>query len=244
MIVVSHDMHSGTPVVVDDESHALGLGPARSGKTSGKLVPTILTHRRPVIVASSKPGVFEATIDQRLDDGPACVFAITPDDLPRHPRVRATSWSPLTGCASWDNALRRAQSLPTAESHESDYETSLFFESQGERLLAALLHAAAKARFSVEDVARWLLLGDLTEPIRVLTAADATWARHRSNPIRRAQMPSRPVPSTHRTAGGAERLRDYGQFEVDRMVRTTIAATADGLVPLRETRTQIRSRGR
>ncbi len=177
MIVVGHDLQTGNPLVTGDDCHALVLGPPRSGKTTGKLVPSILTHRGPVVVASSKRDVFDLTVEHRLADGPVWVFAITPGDVPQEFGVRRAAWSPVTGCRNWDSALLRARSLTTAEPRQREDESSRFFRSLAERLLAALLHAAALAGHGVEDVTRWLLLGDLSEPSRILTAADATWAR-------------------------------------------------------------------
>lgn len=175
MLIVGHDRASGQPLVVGDEFHCLVLGPPRSGKTTGKLAPSILTHRGPVVVASSKPDILQLTLEQRLQDGPIWIFSLLPVNLPADSPIRVAAWSPLPGCANWDTALLRARSLTTAEARAADDETSRFFRTQAERVLAALLHAAALAGYVMEDVARWLLLADLTEPLELLQRGGATW---------------------------------------------------------------------
>lgn len=179
MIVVGHDPVSRRPLVVGDEEHALVLGPPRSGKTTGKLVPSLLTHRGPALVVSSKPDVLDLTWRHRRRLGPVWVVAIGAA-APGSGEVRRTShevaWSPLPGCEDWEVALRTARAMTTA--HESGGERDdRFWRSQGERLLAALLHAAAVSGGAMEDVARWALTGDLAEPARLLAGAGATWPR-------------------------------------------------------------------
>lgn len=175
MIVVGHDPRTGSPIVVGDEQHVLVQGPPRSGKTTGFLVPSVLTHRGPVLVASSKPDIFQATVRHRLEDGPVWLFTLVPTRVDPQSGIRLAAWSPLPGCEEWDRALERARSMTTAEARSGD-DQDRFFRSQAERALAALLHAAALAGFSVEDVARWILVGDLAEPIGILHERRAAWA--------------------------------------------------------------------
>ncbi len=175
MLVVGHDPASGRPLVAGDEDHCLVLGPPRSGKTTGKLVPSILTHTGPLVVASSKPDVLAATAAHRWRDGPVWIVSLMPVDLGRGSPIRIAAWSPLPGCADWDTALRRARSLTTARAGEGD-ESSRFFRTQAVRVLAALLQAAALGGLAMEDVARWPLLGDLDEPVRLLRERGTPWA--------------------------------------------------------------------
>lgn len=176
MIVVGHEPHTGRPIVVGDQHHALVQGPPRSGKTTGFLQPTVLTHQGPLVVASSKPDVFESTVAHRLQDGPVWLFTLVPTSIDPRTGIRVAGWSPLPGCDEWDRALERARSMTTAETR-SGSDSDRFFRSQAERALAALLHAAAVADYSMEDVARWVLIGDLEEPTRILSGRDGSaWA--------------------------------------------------------------------
>ncbi|WP_159623736.1 type IV secretory system conjugative DNA transfer family protein [Ruania rhizosphaerae] len=176
MIVVGHDLNTSTPIVTSDQHHALFQGAPRSGKTSGFLIPTVLTHRGPIVVASSKPDIFQATAAHRRSDGPVWLFTLVPTRIDPRSGIRAGGWSPLPGCADWDTARARALSMTTAESRTGN-DNDQFFRSQAERLLAALLHAAAVAKYGMEDVARWALVGDLEEPARILLdRPQSAWA--------------------------------------------------------------------
>ena len=130
-----------------------------------------------MLVASSKPDIFEATVAHRLQDGPVWLFTLIPTSIDPRTGIRVAAWSPLPGCEDWDRALQRARSMTTAEARGGD-DSDRFFRSQAERALAALLHAAAIARYSMEDVARWVLVGDLEEPIKILAErrAASAWA--------------------------------------------------------------------
>ena len=176
MIVVGHDQRTGHPLCAGDEQHALFQGPPRSGKTTGFLIPSVLSHRGPLLVASSKSDIFEATVGYRLQDGPVWVFTLVPTRIDSRSGIRLSAWSPLPGCDEWDRALQRARSMTTAEARGGD-DSERFFRSQAERALAALLHAAAVSNFGMEDVARWVLVGDLDEPMKILAEhPGSTWA--------------------------------------------------------------------
>ena len=178
MIVVGHNLATSVPIVTSDQHHALFQGAPRSGKTTGFLIPTVLTHRGPVVVASSKPDIFQATAAHRLSDGPVWLFTLVPTRIDPRSGIRAGAWSPLPGCGDWDTARTRALSMTTAEApNDNDNGHDKFFRSQAERLLAALLHAAAAAEYGMEDVARWALVGDLEEPTKILIdRPQSAWA--------------------------------------------------------------------
>ena len=176
MIVVGHDQRTGDPVYAGNEQHALFQGPPRSGKTTGFLIPSVLSHQGPMLVASSKPDIYEATVAERLQDGPVWVFTLVPSQVDTRSGIRLAAWSPLPGSQDWDRALQRARSMTTAETRGGD-DSDKFFRSQAERALAALLHAAAVASYGMEDVARWVLVGALEEPFRILAERPTSaWA--------------------------------------------------------------------
>jgi type IV secretory pathway TraG/TraD family ATPase VirD4 len=51
------------------ERAVLLLGPPRSGKTSGVIIPAVLAHQGPAVVTSTKPDVARATAPARARDG-------------------------------------------------------------------------------------------------------------------------------------------------------------------------------
>jgi hypothetical protein len=56
------------------ERAVLLLGPPRSGKTSGVIIPAVLAHAGPVIVTSTKPDVARASVRARARDGRVWMF--------------------------------------------------------------------------------------------------------------------------------------------------------------------------
>jgi type IV secretion system protein VirD4 len=174
MIVLGTDPKTGDLVVAADEDACLGLGAPRSGKTSGLLGPSVLAHRGPCIVTSSKHDVITATLEVRQSTAPAWSFGFTlPGTLPI--RLATATWNPIPSCLNWDTALLHASALVGAIRRESSG-TDQFWYRQSERLLAGLLHAAALTRQSMVQAALWANTGELEEPISVLRDHQAGWA--------------------------------------------------------------------
>lgn len=177
MIILGSD-RTGQTRTAEDEDACLVLGPPRSGKTSGVIAPTVLGHPGPCLVTSSKWDVAAATLDVRLHDGPVWVF--TPDGrVPFIPgaTVHPASWSPLPSCQDWDTALLHARAMTGATIRRGhDRNEDQFWHHQAERLLAALLHAAALADVTMAEVAGWTLNGRLDQPASHLQQHDAEWA--------------------------------------------------------------------
>ena len=61
-------------VVAQPERAVLLLGPPRSGKTSGVIIPALLAHQGPAIATSTKPDVARATARTRARDGRVWMF--------------------------------------------------------------------------------------------------------------------------------------------------------------------------
>ena len=61
----------GMPRYARAERAVLVLGPPRSGKTSGVIIPTLISHTGPAVSTSTKPDVWQATAGAR---GQAWVF--------------------------------------------------------------------------------------------------------------------------------------------------------------------------
>ena len=67
-------LSSGGPRFARGERAVLLLGPPRSGKTSGVIIPALLAHTGPVVSTSTKPDVWRATRGVRSRDGRVWVF--------------------------------------------------------------------------------------------------------------------------------------------------------------------------
>ena len=57
----------------------LVLGPPRSGKTSGLLIPNVLSAEGAVVTTSTKPDVLDATRVGAIGDGQRATCSILPD---------------------------------------------------------------------------------------------------------------------------------------------------------------------
>ena len=88
-----------------------------------------------MLVASSKPDIFEATVAHRLHDGPVWLFTLIPTSVDPRSGIRVAAWSPLPG-------LRGLGPRPPARSLDDD---------RGERATATTRTGSSARRPS----ARW-----------------------------------------------------------------------------------------
>ena len=126
---------------------ALMLAPTGAGKTPRFVVPTVLRHKGPALVASVKSDVLALTLSQREAQGSAWVF-----DPAGSPETTAR-WSPLASVETWADALNAATWLQEASAAESSgVENQQFWDSQAKRLLAPILLLVARSGGTMSDV--------------------------------------------------------------------------------------------
>lgn len=143
----------------DPEHAVLVLGPPRSGKTSGIIIPAIVAHPGAAISTSTKGDVFQATCDARSGQGELWWFDPS-GDTAAPASCRSLFWSPVTAAATWDGALLMATAMATAAPQARGNGDSHWTERAG-TLLAPLLHAAALGGLGIADVHQWVLRQDL-----------------------------------------------------------------------------------
>ncbi len=129
----------------DPEHAVLVLGPPRSGKTSGVVIPSLLACPGACVSTSTKPDVLHATLARARRPGEVWLF----DPTGEHQGVdgvRALSWSPVAAAGSWDEALQTARAMTLAApavgrgtKHEQHW------AERAAALLAPLLHAANRS---------------------------------------------------------------------------------------------------
>jgi type IV secretion system protein VirD4 len=143
------------------ERAVLLLGPPRSGKTSGVIIPAVLAHGGPAIVTSTKPDVARATARARTRDGRVWMF--DPTGASRTPAgLEQLRWSPVTSALTWDGAVVIARAMTvTVGTGTSDRS---HWASRAQALLAPLLHAAAVHGKEMETVVDWVMRHELDEP--------------------------------------------------------------------------------
>jgi hypothetical protein len=123
------------------------LAPQQTGK-SGLLADRIIDHPGPVVCTSTRADLFENTAGLRCRRGPVATF--NPLGIGGIPST--FGWNPVAGCEDAATAIRRAQDLT------GDYETGdlHWWQQKASAALASLLHAAALAPATMEDVYAWV----------------------------------------------------------------------------------------
>jgi type IV secretion system protein VirD4 len=174
----------------DGEAHVAVIAPTRSGKTTRCVVPWLLEHDGPAIVASVKRDVLAETISWRRRLGPVHVWDPGAPDC--------AGWTPLEGCAHWGHALRQGLWLADAVDH-AEHGAARFWNQEAAKLLSPLLHAAALNATSIEAVIAWLDTQAVDEPAEILDAAGASAARRQLHAV--AGLDPRNRGTTYMSAG-------------------------------------------
>ncbi len=166
------------PVWAGAEQAVLVLGPPRSGKTSGLVVPTVLGAPAAVVSTSTKPDVLRATAaaaDRTVG------ASVRPErDGGRPAGVERVRWSPVTGCARWDDALLVARGLvgstrPSGGRGDGEIGVDHWTE-RAQALLAPVLHAAALDGAELATVLSWIDRRQAAPALRVLDREGAAIA--------------------------------------------------------------------
>jgi type IV secretory pathway TraG/TraD family ATPase VirD4 len=152
------------------ETAVLVLGPPRRGKSSGLIIPSVLTAPGAVISTSTKPDVLSATAASRSQFGRVWLFdptgQIPLSDLPEG--VRMLRWSPLDSAKDWGSARRLSQAMVGASPAAKGTKHEGHWTSRAAALLAPMLYAASGARLEIKDVVAWILAGDIEIPTLIL----------------------------------------------------------------------------
>ncbi len=154
-------------IATQPETSVLVIGPTRSGKTSGLVVPNLLEWQGPAIVTSTKSELVDLTAAHRRSVGPVAVYDPTGEVGPSADTV---SWSPLAGCGSLDVAWTVAAWLCAGLQQggaRGDNDWAHWAES-GKLLIAPLLYTAAACDRTIVDVRDWIACFDLDTPMALL----------------------------------------------------------------------------
>ncbi|MGD9988839.1 type IV secretory system conjugative DNA transfer family protein [Pseudonocardia sp.] len=133
------------------EDVTLIFGGPRTGK-SGWLAGQVLDAPGAVLVASTRADLYDLTSTVRSGRGPVWVFnAVGLAGLPS-----TVTFDPVSGCADPVMAGERATDMLAATTRAGASGDREFWDAQGRRVLAALLHAAALGSKTMRDVLGWL----------------------------------------------------------------------------------------
>jgi type IV secretion system protein VirD4 len=162
------------------ESGLLVIGPPRSGKTTGIVVPNVNAFPGAVVSTSTKPDVLALTAAKRKERGRCWIFdpsgkTVIPSPLASD--ILKAGWSPVESSSSWAGALISAKSLVEAagsSANPSGSGPTSHWTLRAQDLIAPLLFAASLLSKEPASPAR------STNPIElVLTSLlrhDVSWA--------------------------------------------------------------------
>jgi type IV secretion system protein VirD4 len=159
--------HGRTTLVTQPETSVLVIGPTRSGKTTGLVIPNLFDWHGPAIATSTKSELVDLTAGHRQSMGPVFVYDPTGEV---GGRSRTVTWSPITGCEDLDRAWMVASWLSAALQQgggrgDSDW---MHWSESGKLLIAPLLFVAAVTGHTIVDVRNWIHGFDIATPMSLL----------------------------------------------------------------------------
>ncbi len=147
-----------------EDMHVDIWGP-RTGKSTSRAIPAILSAPGPVLTTSNKRDVLDATRDIRATHGRVWAF-----DPQRIALEEATWWwNPLSYVTDDVKAAKLAEHFATA-SRAGDARADPYFDNAGQDLLAGFLLAAAVAGLPITKVFTWTTTPGDETPVDILRA--------------------------------------------------------------------------
>lgn len=165
--------HSGW-VRTAPQMNALLLAPPRgqydggTGKSSAGMIPNVASFPGPVVSASTRGDVAEATALVRSRFGEVGHFA--PDgETPTPPGLKQLRWSPLVAATSWNRALLVTEAMVEASGTKGDrLENGFFWTARATDVLAPLIYVAARMGKDMGWVRRSIRLQKTEEAAKYL----------------------------------------------------------------------------
>ncbi len=154
------------------------VGPPRYGKSSGVLMPTLMTWDGPAVVTSTRGDLLRFSGNQRWRlahpyNGTVHVY----DPFASEPGVTSAQWSPIAGCENPSVAYRRASAMVAVVGQ--GITDSNHWRSGAAVILRGMFHAAAIAGEDLRAVRRWLARQETGDPAQIIRDSDseaAGWA--------------------------------------------------------------------
>ncbi len=150
------------------EHGVLLLGPPRSGKTTGVIVPAMLSHAGAAVSTSTKPDVLRATLACRERLGE--VWQFDPTGIASESAGRELRWSPVSCCGVWDEAVVMARAMVLGSGVGQGTTDASHWSKRAQALLASLLHAAVAGERDIAQVLDWVMRHETDEPGMLLGA--------------------------------------------------------------------------
>jgi type IV secretory pathway TraG/TraD family ATPase VirD4 len=146
-----------------EDMHIDIWGP-RTGKTTSRAIPAILSAPGPVLTTSNKRDVVDATRDVRAAGGET-VWVFDPQRIALEEPT--WWWNPLSYVTDDVKAARLAEHFATG-SRAGDTRADPYFDNAGQNLLAGFLLAAALADMPITAAFTWTTQPGEEEPVYIL----------------------------------------------------------------------------
>ena len=142
------------------------LGPSRSGKTTGVVLPNLQLAQGPVVATSTKDDVMRASWQWRAELGE--VFLFDPSGEVEAPEgVTRIAWTPLQAASTWEGALRMASAMVDASSSGPTGGHDHHWRERAGSLLAPMLFAGGE-RQDMAELLNWIDRRDGSSALRRL----------------------------------------------------------------------------
>ena len=145
------------------EETSLDIAGPRTGKTTSRVIPAILEAPGAVVTTSNKRDAVDATRGPRSALGPVWVF--DPQRLVDEPP--SWWWNPLSYVTDEVRAANLADVFAAAYANP-DARTDAFFDPKGQKVVTALLLAAAVDRRTIDHAYLWVTDPRDDEPVALL----------------------------------------------------------------------------
>lgn len=153
------------------------VAPTGAGKTPRVVVPDVLLHHGPAVVASIKSDALHLTIAHRRKQGPVWVIDSSGDS-----GELCARWSPLDDVHDYVSAVDRSFLITKSSRRNAGQSTAneQFWETLARKLIAPLLLAAKYADMTMPQVGEWIDSHDEQVPATILEkignrAATSAW---------------------------------------------------------------------
>jgi type IV secretory pathway TraG/TraD family ATPase VirD4 len=132
------------------------LGPPRSGKTRGVIIPLIKSIPGAAVVTSIRDDLITSTAEMRSELGEVYVFSQHSDEFFKNNKhLKPLFWDPIVGCEDLNIAKRRADSLVNAGSGLANSTENKFWAITAADIITSYFHAAALAGYKIDNVYQW-----------------------------------------------------------------------------------------
>ncbi len=163
---IAEHVPSGRALYSSWEDVSVDIWGPRTGKTTSRAIPAVLTAPGAVLATSNKRDLVDATRDPRAELGQVWVF--DPQGIVEEPAH--WWWDPLSYVTDEVKAVTLAR-LFAAAAREPGARTDAYFDKAATALLGNLLLAAALGARPVTQVYRWLTDPTDDEPAVILRGA-------------------------------------------------------------------------